>query len=239
MADRETNLRVLVADDSTEFLSAICAWIGSQSGMRVVGTARNGEEAVAKVTELRPDLVLMDAFMPVMDGFEATRRIKRRDLAPWVVVVSLHEDSAVRDESWVAGADAFAGKSELTGRLPEILGSLTSESAGPRDGGPAGGSGGERKRSTAGRRPSAKRSNGIVERVSLGPGRIHSLFRNLVATCRSACATLANAWWAGGPPVVPLVFVPKNDRAPLCRVAMMRHDRNRGAASYGKEGETQ
>ena len=112
---------VMIVDDSPEFLAAACAWVATYPGMRLIGTARNGEDAVAAVEQSSPDLVLMDAFMPRMDGFEATRATKSRPRAPIVVILSLSEGAAIEREAWAAGADGFLAKREFAAKLPGLL----------------------------------------------------------------------------------------------------------------------
>jgi DNA-binding NarL/FixJ family response regulator len=121
MADRIPRTGVLVVDDSEDFLTVACSWIESQPSLTLVGTARNGAEAQSAVDRLAPDLVIMDAFMPVVDGFAATRAIKARRAAPWVVMVSVHEGTTMEHEAWAAGADAFVAKANLADRLPDAI----------------------------------------------------------------------------------------------------------------------
>jgi DNA-binding NarL/FixJ family response regulator len=68
-------IRLLLADDQAMVRQGFGALLNAQQGMAVVGEATNGEDAVRTCRELRPDVVLMDVRMPVMDGLEATRRL--------------------------------------------------------------------------------------------------------------------------------------------------------------------
>lgn len=112
---------MLVVDDSQVFLDAACAWIGTRPSLHLVGTARNGAEAIEAIDRHAPDLVLMDAFMKGVDGFEATRRIKSAPGAPLVVILSVHEGTAMAHEARSAGADAFIPKSEFASRLMTVI----------------------------------------------------------------------------------------------------------------------
>src|SRR5665811_372493 len=80
-------IRILLADDTALFRTAIAELVDGQDGLTVVGEAENGLEAVEKANALKPDLVVMDVEMPVMDGVEATRLI--REQLPGVRVVML------------------------------------------------------------------------------------------------------------------------------------------------------
>ena len=113
--------RVLVVDDSAEFRGVICAWIAARPGLELAATAANGRDAVDAVEPSRPDLVLMDAVMPQMDGFEATRRIKARPGAPLVAILTLHDSETIRRAAAEAGADGFVSKGELHLELPRLL----------------------------------------------------------------------------------------------------------------------
>jgi DNA-binding NarL/FixJ family response regulator len=115
---------VLVVDDSAEFRHAVCDWMATRPEFDVIGMAADGAEAIRRVDGLGPQLVVMDAMMPVLDGFHATRTLKERADCPRIVIVSFHDSEIVRQEAWAAGADGFAPKADLTRSLPGIIGGL-------------------------------------------------------------------------------------------------------------------
>jgi len=117
-------LRTLVVDDNEDFVRAVCGWIECEEGMIVVGTAEDGSAALREVDRLQPDLVFIDVMMPVMDGVEATRRIKERPHAPAVVLITMHDAEAVREHALLAGADAILSKRELGDALAPLVRSL-------------------------------------------------------------------------------------------------------------------
>jgi NarL family two-component system response regulator LiaR len=92
-------IRVLITDDHGVVRQGLRMFLSLDPGVEVVGEAANGEEAVAMAQELRPDVVLMDLLMPVMDGISATEAI-RRDL-PDVEVIAL---TSVLEDASVTGA---------------------------------------------------------------------------------------------------------------------------------------
>lgn len=102
MVDR---ISVLIADDRPRSRSGLKALLSTWPEVEVVGTAKDGEEAVALAGALLPDVVLMDVRMPVLDGLEATRRIRRFDKDVGVVVLTLY--GSHRNEALAAGANAF------------------------------------------------------------------------------------------------------------------------------------
>ncbi len=81
------SLRVLIVDD-LEFMRTVIREILEQAGFEIAGEAANGEEGVAMFNQLKPDLVLMDITMPVMDGIEALKQIKRHHQDATVIMCS-------------------------------------------------------------------------------------------------------------------------------------------------------
>ena len=107
--------RVLIVDDRTQAREGLKALLTTVPPVQVIGEAADGQEAMRLVEEQRPDVVLMDARMPGMDGLQATRRIK--DLWPEIRVVVLTIHATYRQEALTAGADAFLVKGCPAGDL--------------------------------------------------------------------------------------------------------------------------
>src|SRR5712692_2006722 len=105
MMDRP--LRLLVADDQAVVRIGFTAMLDSQPDMTVVGTAQDGEQAVRIARELRPDVVLMDIRMPVLDGIEATRRLSADEAAPSVLVLTTFDLDDYVYDALRAGASGF------------------------------------------------------------------------------------------------------------------------------------
>ncbi len=119
----ERRIRVLVADDRRWARAGLRAILSTRSEIEVVGEAGDGREALALVEKHQPEVVLLDARMPVLDGIEATRHVKTTRPEVRVVVVSMY--SSYRSEALAAGADRFLVKGGQVGQLFEaILGSV-------------------------------------------------------------------------------------------------------------------
>jgi DNA-binding NarL/FixJ family response regulator len=98
---------VLIADDQALVRGGFRMILEAQADVQVVGEAENGQEALALVRELRPDVALMDVRMPVVDGIAATRRIVDAGLATRVLVLTTFDDDAVVYDAMRAGASGF------------------------------------------------------------------------------------------------------------------------------------
>jgi DNA-binding NarL/FixJ family response regulator len=113
--------RVLIADDHTLFAEALEAILAIDDRIAVVGRAKNGEEAVELATSLRPDVVLMDISMPVMDGIEATAHISEQVPAASVLVLTGSDAPADIDAARRAGASGYVTKDRIAAELVEAI----------------------------------------------------------------------------------------------------------------------
>ena len=116
----EKEIRVLVVDDSRQLRELICAVLGPEPGITVVGEAADGAEAIAKVIELRPDVVIMDIEMPVMGGLEAIERIIARRPVP---ILAMTDGSGV-EMAFAAvskGALDVMEKPDISGNAQKLI----------------------------------------------------------------------------------------------------------------------
>ena len=110
-----TSIRVLIVDDMAQVrrdLRTVLPLAGQAAGLQieVVGEAGNGQEAIWQAEALRPDAVVTDLEMPVMDGYQATREIKARYPACRVIALTVHGYEAARQQAIQAGVDVFIVK---------------------------------------------------------------------------------------------------------------------------------
>jgi DNA-binding NarL/FixJ family response regulator len=119
-------VRVLAADDQRVVREGLAMLLGLLPDVEVVGTAADGEEVLALAAELRPDVILMDLRMPRMDGVEATRRLRERDPAVKVVVLTTYADDRSVLDALRAGALGYltkdAGAAEIQQALHRVAG---------------------------------------------------------------------------------------------------------------------
>lgn len=105
-----TAIRVLIVDDIASVRRDLCTVLTLSGGLDVIGEASNGREALSLAESLKPDVILMDLEMPVMDGYETTRQIKTRFPSCKVVALTVHDYESARTQAYGSGVDAFLVK---------------------------------------------------------------------------------------------------------------------------------
>ena len=103
-------IKLMLADDHAVVRSGLRMLLDAQPDMEIIGEAETGTEAVTKVQELRPDIVLMDVEMPGMNGIEATQKIKESVPETAVLALTMYEDDQYFFEMLKAGASGYVPK---------------------------------------------------------------------------------------------------------------------------------
>jgi DNA-binding NarL/FixJ family response regulator len=115
-----TAVRVLIADDHKLFATSLMTVLCEDERVEVVGIAENGSQAVELVAELEPDVLLMDVRMPVMDGLEATRRIRKSHPSVQILLLTGTE-TPIESDVAAAGATAFLRKESSVQQLRQVF----------------------------------------------------------------------------------------------------------------------
>ncbi|MCU9552174.1 response regulator transcription factor [Bacillus cereus] len=114
-------IKVLLVDDHTVVLKGLAFFLSTQEDLELVGEASNGKEALVKVGETNPDVVLMDLYMPEMDGVEATGCIKKEYPDVKVIVLTSFSDQAHVLPALRAGASGYILKDVEPDQLVEAI----------------------------------------------------------------------------------------------------------------------
>ncbi len=116
-----TPIRILIVDDQALFREGLRTLLSVQAGLEVVGEAGNGEEALRQADSLKPDVILMDLQMPVMDGAAATRRLKTQMPSVKVIILTTFDDDENVFEGLRAGAVGYLLKDTPSAKLVEAI----------------------------------------------------------------------------------------------------------------------
>ena len=115
------SIKILLADDQSLFREGLHILLSTQPDIEVVGEAINGEEALQLAAKFRPQIVLMDMRMPVLDGVEATRRLRETQPDCRVIVLTTFDDDELVFEGLRVGAVGYLLKAVSTPRLLEAI----------------------------------------------------------------------------------------------------------------------
>lgn len=117
----ENKIRVLLADDHAVLRSGLRLLLSGQPDMEVVGEAADGEEAIAKTRELKPDVLLLDITMPGVSGLEVLERIKKEEPDVKVVVLTMHDDESYVERIMMAGGSGYVLKKAADTELLQAI----------------------------------------------------------------------------------------------------------------------
>ncbi|MEL6501267.1 MAG: response regulator [Cyanobacteria bacterium J06623_1] len=119
-------ITILLVDDQALLCEVLKTWLDVEKDINVLGIAHNGQDAIAKVEELQPDVVLMDIDMPQMDGLQATKIISQRFSKVKVIILSGHDDDVYLGKSLRAGAKGYLLKNTTADELVKKIRSVHS-----------------------------------------------------------------------------------------------------------------
>ena len=114
-------IKVLIVDDHLAFAEALQIALDQEDDLKVIEVVTDGDAALRAVEQHKPDVVLLDAAMPGMDGIETTRRIKSSEADTRVVVISGHEEELMLARAVQAGAHGYVQKSEGLSAVTESV----------------------------------------------------------------------------------------------------------------------
>jgi DNA-binding NarL/FixJ family response regulator len=114
-------IRVLIADDHRMFAEALEAILGTDERLEIAGQAGDGAEAVRLTLKTRPDVVLMDIAMPLMDGLQATRQIRKQWPTACVLMLTGSNSRSDVDRAREAGAAGYVTKERIAAELIDAI----------------------------------------------------------------------------------------------------------------------
>ncbi len=119
-------IRIVLADDHEIVRQGIKAVLGKEPGFCVVGEAKDGVEAVNLVQNLKPDVLILDLMMPMINGMEVTRQVKKKSPRSRVIILSMYSNEAYVLECLKNGAEGYVLKGSASNDLIEAVRQVTS-----------------------------------------------------------------------------------------------------------------
>jgi DNA-binding NarL/FixJ family response regulator len=107
------NIKVLIADDHTIVRKGLCSLLRDEGDITVVGEAKNGREVLDTIDGLLPDVIVMDVNMPLLNGIEVTRHVKKAFPSTEIIILTMYSDEEYVHEALMAGASGFLLKDTI------------------------------------------------------------------------------------------------------------------------------
>jgi two-component system NarL family response regulator len=119
--NNDKRIRILIVEDDDSYRFFLKNSLVNYSALEIVGESDNGEDAVNQARDLRPDVVLMDIGLPIINGIEATRQIKNIDFTTKIIIVTGHDEIHEAMRSLGAGASAYVRKDILEKHICAVI----------------------------------------------------------------------------------------------------------------------
>jgi two-component system, NarL family, response regulator NreC len=117
-------VRILIADDHEVVRKGVATVLSARRDLEICGEAADGEEAVRKAAELRPDLVILDLTMPGLNGISAAEKIKKILPGVPILILSMHEGASLRDTFQRIGVQGYVPKAQASEKLLHAVDAL-------------------------------------------------------------------------------------------------------------------
>lgn len=114
-------IQIIIADDDPAFRRCLSELLARDAGLKVVATTADGQSALARILELRPQIALVDISMPGMDGFELARAVSERKLPTRIIFVTMFDDEEMRREAAAAGGYGYVLKDTAVLHLVDTI----------------------------------------------------------------------------------------------------------------------
>lgn len=114
-------INVFIADDHPVFLSGLRMIIESSPLLNIVGEAANGEDAITKIQELEPDVIILDLGMPDKNGFEVVRALQEQNINPEVIFLTMHDEEATFNSALDLGIKGYILKESAVVEIVEAI----------------------------------------------------------------------------------------------------------------------
>jgi DNA-binding NarL/FixJ family response regulator len=122
--EKRANLRILVADDHESVRKGVCVILGTRGDIEVCGEAANGREAIDKAQELKPDLIILDITMPVLNGIDAAEILRKTMPHVPILFLSMHQSRQIIAEAKRIGVRGYVKKSDAAATLLNAVDAL-------------------------------------------------------------------------------------------------------------------